>query len=61
MEDYDECDALDKEQTKEFVESILPKISGEVAFSNEDFEACFMEFDQEENGFIMKDKIAAFS
>ena len=60
-EDHNDCDALDKQQTKDFVNEILPEISGGKMFSDEKFDACFMEFDQEESGFIEKDKMTDFS
>lgn len=38
----------------------LKEMSDEAAFSDEDFDACFAEFDDDKSGMISKKEMAAF-
>ena len=58
--DKDGSGALDKEETKKFVDNTLSEMpdGGEVMES--DFEVCFKEFDKDGSGTIEKEEMAAF-
>ena len=58
--DKDGSGALDKDETKKFVQNTLHEMSDNGEFSEADFEACFKEFDKDGSGTIEKDEMAIF-
>ena len=50
--DQDNCGFLDKSEVKQFVKVTLIEMGESGEFSDEDFEACFKEFDKDSNGVI---------
>ena len=58
--DKDNSGALDKAETKQFVQNTLHEMSDNGEFSETDFEACFKEFDKDGSGTIEKEEMALF-
>ena len=62
--DQDNSGALDREETRRFMENTLKEMSeggaGSEAISDEDFDATFKEFDKDGSGTIEKAEMAAF-
>jgi len=50
--DKDNSGSLDKEETKKFVQNTLSEMNDSGEFSEDDFEACFKEFDKDGSGTI---------
>ena len=50
----------DKEETRKFVFDTLKEMSDDCQFSNEDFEKCFKEFDEDNSGTIEKQEMVVF-
>ena len=60
--DIDHSNALDKEETKNFIKFVLKELDSgsDSAFDEADFEACFKEFDSDGNGTISREEMANF-
>ena len=59
--DKDNSGALDREETRRFVEATLKEMhQGEEAVGEDDFESTFAEFDKDKSGTIEKDEMASF-
>ena len=58
--DNDNSGFLDKRETKEFVRNTLQEMGEQGEFSDEDFEACFKEFDKDGNEEISKEEMKIF-
>ena len=58
--DKDGSGALDKEETKRFVQNTLSEMNDSGEFSEADFDACFKEFDKDGSGTIEKDEMVIF-
>ena len=58
--DDDNSGALDKEETKKFVQDTLADMADGAGFSDEDFENCFAEFDKDGSGTIEKNEMVQF-
>ena len=58
--DTDGSGALDKEETKRFVQNTLQEMSDNGEFLESDFEACFREFDKDGSGTIEMEEMAVF-
>ena len=59
--DVDKSGALDKEETKKFVQDTLQDMSADGAgFNDADFEQCFNEFDKDKSGTIEKHEMLLF-
>ena len=58
--DKDGSGALDKEETKKFVDNTLSEMDGGADVGENDFDVCFREFDKDGSGTIEKDEMAAF-
>ena len=56
--DKDNSGALDRAETKQFVQNTLHEMSDNGEFSETDFEACFKEFDKDGSGTIEKEEMA---
>lgn len=52
--------SLTREETKNFVKSTLVDMGDDLGFSEEDFEACFEEFDLDKSGTIEKEEMVMF-
>ena len=51
---------LSKEETKAFLKQTLKELGETADFSDEDFDAAFAEFDQDNNGSVDMDEMKAF-
>ena len=58
--DNDNSGALDKDETKAFVQDTLADMADGAGFSDEDFEQCFREFDKDGSGTIEKAEMVQF-
>ena len=58
--DVDNSGALDKEETKKFVQDTLSDMQDGAAFSDDDFDKCFQEFDNDNSGTIEKGEMVTF-
>jgi Ca2+-binding EF-hand superfamily protein len=58
--DKDNSGALDKEETKKFVQNTLHDLSDNGVFDDKDFNECFKEFDKDGSGTIEKEEMAVF-
>ena len=58
--DKDGSGALDKEETKRFVDNTLAEMEGGDSVAESDFDVCFREFDKDGSGTIEKEEMAAF-
>ena len=58
--DNDDSGALDKDETKRFVQDTLQDMADGAGFSDPDFDQCFTEFDKDGSGTIEKNEMVAF-
>ena len=60
--DKDNSGALDKEETKKFVDNTLSEMqdNDDNGVNDTDFDVCFKEFDKDGSGTIEKEEMAAF-
>ena len=58
--DDDNSGALDKEETKKFVQDTLSDMSDGAGFNDGDFDQCFAEFDKDGSGTIEKSEMVQF-
>ena len=58
--DTDRSGALDRDETRKFVQETLSEMKQGGEFTDEDFEACFSEFDKDKSGTIEKSEMAIF-
>ena len=58
--DTDGSGELDKEETRKFIFDTLKEMSDDCQFSDEDFEQCFVEFDEDQSGTIEKEEMVVF-
>ena len=58
--DQDNSGALDKEETKKFVQDTLSDMADGAGFNDDDFDQCFREFDQDGSGTIEKGEMVRF-
>ena len=55
--DNDNSGALDKDETKRFVQDTLTDMADGAGFSDTDFDQCFSEFDKDNSGTIEKNEM----
>ena len=58
--DKDNSGALDRDETKLFVQDTLADMADGAGFSDEDFQQCFNEFDKDGSGTIEKNEMVQF-
>ena len=58
--DNDNSGALDKDETKKFVQDTLADMADGAGFNDEDFDKCFQEFDKDGSGTIEKEEMVTF-
>ena len=58
--DVDNSGALDKEETKKFVQDTLSDMQDGAGFNDEDFDQCFREFDKDNSGTIERGEMVQF-